>query len=267
MNLQLHITEEQKEQFLLKLGYNKKEIIVKNIYFGESGPSYSTLKMNIYYTIDIDNKFISNKYYNEMKEEYDAQFVDYEIMFDINKINFIYSVKRLSDGEIFTIGDKMYYSTDSENHQFKKTGCIIQEFTIENNKIYVNRHYASGNKNYILENWVKFVTKQPLFTTEDGVDIYDINKDKFYWVIFKDNNNVNRVDKLWEICEIKNYCYFRYEPEYEKYFSTKKAAEEYIIENKPCLSLKNVKDNYLESLLDVNEGFLYKLKKVVKSKL
>lgn len=140
----------------------------------------------------------------------------------------IHSVKRLSDGEVFTIGDKV------NSEIFDKSCQTIFTITIDcttNNKIQIWVNNNNKSRFWYLENVTKI--KQTLFTTEDGVDIYE--GDDFYFVKIK---NSNSLDFIWEISTPNSS--FVYEPEFEKYFSTKKAAEEYIIMNKPCLSINDI---------------------------
>ena len=58
---------------------------------------------------------------------------------------------------------------------------------------------------------------------------------------------------------------FKYEPQYEKYFSTKEKAEEYILLNKPCLSLNDIK--FAISKINNPEEKRNKLKTLVKLKI
>lgn len=153
----------------------------------------------------------------------------------------IFKVKRLSDGEIFTIGDKV---TSDYSDQF--TGNI-NKFEIKNNELII--HFAGFDS---LKHIIK--CKTPLFTTEDGVDIFE--GDSYY------HNNIK-----WEIhnctkaginsgnlINVKGY----------NYFSTKDKAEEYIIMNKPCLSL-----NEIYELTNDRTGLYNRsdLEEIVKNKL
>ena len=93
----------------------------------------------------------------------------------------IHSVKR-NDGEIFTIGDKVF--SEYVNYTINKIGIV-------NDKCMVSALYDTNNPNdsrlhYNLNNLKK--AKQPLFTTEDGVDIFE--GDKIYWV------NINTFEKV-----------------------------------------------------------------------
>lgn len=152
---------------------------------------------------------------------------------DINSHDWnIHSIKRLSDGEVFTIGDKVF--SEYVNYTINKIGIV-------NDKCMVSALYDTNNSNgsrlhYNLNNLKK--AKQPLFTTEDGVDIFK-NIDKYYTPIYI-------VDKALNI----RYCEkdFSVKPsENVKYFFNKEKAEEYILMNKPVLSLKDVASIYISA--------------------
>tara|TARA_R110000744_G_scaffold147197_1_gene260137 strand:+ start:1729 stop:2658 length:930 start_codon:yes stop_codon:yes gene_type:complete len=151
----------------------------------------------------------------------------------------IHSVKRLSDGKIFTVGDII-----DRNPDYKRD--TIRGFTLYENRILVSLSdaidigYSSGkgcNMSIISH------SKPILFVTEDKVKIY---KDTASFVVNK---------KL----EISGPLMFNGKSENFKYFSTLKAAKEYVIHNTPCLSL-----NEIYSLYPTAKGVL---EKIVKNKL
>ena len=154
------------------------------------------------------SKFLHNKDY-KFKNMYPTEFWD------------IYSVKRISDNKIFTIGD-FYEDLIIEKMFMSVAGDILTTY--------------------------KPKVKQPLFTTEDGVDIfegdysYGVHNSKFDIVAIKHVNTVYVTDNFIE-------------------FSTKEKAEEYILMNKPCLSLKEIKETTTIKGLS-----LKKLEKLVKQK-
>lgn len=82
-----------------------------------------------------------------------------------------------------------------------------------------------------LENAIK---SKILFRTEDGVDIYENGT---FWFI--DNYHNNWHLKFWDckiMSSINNDIYL-----FDKLkFSTRKAAQEYIYLNKPCLSINDI---------------------------
>lgn len=147
-----------------------------------------------------------------------------------NPLYKIYSVKRLSDGEIFTIGEK---TTDG----------IITKFEILDNVLIV----------FIFDiTWIKLdliqKAKQPLFTTTDGVDIYkgDIVYPVTAWFEY---SSITAGEKTLLLFPNR------------KFFSTKEKALDYIIMNKPCLSIKDVN-------LAIGEKYISDiLEKLVKDKL
>jgi hypothetical protein len=130
----------------------------------------------------------------------------------------IESVKRLSDGTVFTVGDKVIFLSHTTvlehiclNKQkqvcFKIKGCYA---VLEN--VFSNNDFKHAPK--------------PLFTTEDGIDIYLMKK---YWCVYPDFSYENFSANIGSGKE-KSY----------KYFSTEAAAENYIMFNKPCLSVQEI---------------------------
>lgn len=129
----------------------------------------------------------------------------------------IYSVKKLSDGEEFTIGDKAIP---------KK--CKPNTFTITGFKLDCNNNHmlALGGNGGININKLKPV-KKPLFTTEDNVDIFEGDG---YWKVIKETCQILPILKAT-----------RHEALRSKVFSTKAKAKEYSLINKPCLSMQDLK--------------------------
>ena len=120
----------------------------------------------------------------------------------------IHSIKRLSDSQIFTIGDEL------------KNNQKIISISLIDNQIRIYSQYSF----YYLKDIVK--VRQKLFTTFDNVDIFKGD------ISFGVNSNF----KLSEVKHInKLYIYPNV-----KEFSTKEKAEEYILLNKPCLSLTEI---------------------------
>ena len=152
----------------------------------------------------------------------------------------IHSIKRLLDGELFTLDDVIQskvtspYNNDYPHHKQKR--LIITGFDFKNDLI-VNVKTVDDDKFYgktiLLKNIIH--VKKPLFTTEDRVNMFEGDE---YW-------NVN---VLFNIKHIPNCYNFRTEKEYVLFnslnnnncFSTRTAAEEYVLMNKPCLSINNV---------------------------
>ena len=143
----------------------------------------------------------------------------------------LYSLKRISDGEVFTIGDRV-------------SKGVIKRLDLE------NEGYSTSDVGdwKLLKECVKV---KPVFTTEDDVEIF-VN-DEYWWV--NKSSYYRGYTSYAELPEYKNYLYF----------STMEAAEEYILLNKPCLSINEV----LESIETCTDEFILLqdvLKKQVKSK-
>lgn len=134
----------------------------------------------------------------------------------------IHSVKRLSDGEIFTIGDKIDWGNISKS-------VLITKIELNRDQIVVFAKYHSNMEGSLPLNIIN-KSKQKLFTTEDNVDI------------FEDKNHYFYVNKNWYIDEIHNINKLNYETYHKNkpLFSTKEKAEEYILIHKPCLSLNDI---------------------------
>ncbi len=132
------------------------------------------------------------------------------------------SIKRLSDGEIFTIGDII---------NFKSSGLPITEIII-NSSWQGGIVFRNGNSNGIAISYAEKVKKpKPLFTTYDGVDIYENDE---YFVLHK---------TCWFINKTRATNYTKGTDITYLYFSSKEEAEKYLILNKPVLTLNDVYRN------------------------
>lgn len=149
----------------------------------------------------------------------------------------IHSVRRESDQEIFAIGDKISWG-ETGIYEVTLTEFIIRQGRL---KFYYNRLSGEGSPCDFLDavRLHKIPTptqpvvedKPILFTTEDGVEIKEGN---LFWY-----TNIH----VWEVLSIAaNNWSVNYVIVVNKYktFSTKEAAEQYILENKPCLSLNDL---------------------------
>jgi hypothetical protein len=209
---------------------------------------------NDYLYKDNNNYYVSlkcNKYPEFWEEivERDWKILDTNISDNLKQS--ISSVKRLSDGEIFTIGDEL------------TEGTILRFYLSDyNDGIYLDTKKISDNNIHSyyglpLDKWVKY--KQPLFTTEDGVDIYEYDA---IWVVSSNFNTIYTT-------AFSNK-YGNSKTAYKIVFSNKKAAEEYILWNKPCLSLNDVASIYPgvnKNHSNTPSHQAERLKELVKSKL
>jgi hypothetical protein len=132
-----------------------------------------------------------------------------------------------------------------------KLGYIVEA---SNHSMFKNQAYYRGvriNSSNNQEFWEEIIEK-PLFTTEDGVDVFEKQE------VFELINNT----KIFRITFLK--CTSMTGKNSRKYFSTKEKAENYILMNKPCLSLNDV-----FNMGGKNNSIAFKkgLKDIVKSKL
>jgi hypothetical protein len=141
----------------------------------------------------------------------------------------IHSVRRLSDGEVFSLGDDV--------ECMGRVGKIIKlDTSRQNDGFYVDVQYDKISSYHNKElSGIKKVTKLPipLFKTEDGVEVFENDRawwvDKYFSTDFYDFTvSSDRQNDL------KHY------PKDYKYFSKKEAAEEYILLHKPLLSVNDV---------------------------
>lgn len=190
------------------------------------------------------NRQIYYSKYSTIKDRFARNINTYPIIFDnnINVIKEIHSVKRLSDGEIFTIGDIL------------EKGAVIDKFYFEDfgegdELVFWNNKAGGGN---FIKNINKI--KKPLFITEDGIEIF---KESDCWVVTPQHYRLFKWSRTNKTII-----------DGEKYFSTKKVAEDYIILNKPCLSIKNIDDSLEKHKHIINKiTFRDFLKNIVKCKL
>lgn len=146
----------------------------------------------------------------------------------------IYSVKRKSDGEIFTVGDKIFPNNKIYKFELKNDILTIWHYDISfSTPVIKGPSGQPGNCSWIkgIDNLKKI--KQPLFTTEDGVDIF--KNDEYYYINSSFNNPWEIVNTKADHPDLINKNDLTY-----KRFSTKEAAEEYILMNKPKYSLNDI---------------------------
>jgi len=162
----------------------------------------------------------------------------------------IHSVKRLSDGKVFNVGDK---TNKGFIKGFMRYNDVLH-CTCKDQSLFYN-----GNINKLN------IIKKPLFTTEDGVDIFEGDK---YYALALTFKPVFR-EAIYNEIGRSNISYDYNDPEKRKvlnnngryYFSTVEKAEECILVNKPCLCLNDIytKENGITPL--------HKLIEIVKKKI
>lgn len=139
---------------------------------------------------------------------------NFETILRVSDCFTIHSVKRLSDGEVFTIGDETSHGTISSIEiNISYDGGVL--FRLKEKTIIICLATAK-----------KLPKKTPLFTTEDGIDVFE--GDILFYVLKSFQIHSNPANKL----DGTNKDY--------KYFSTKENAEDYVIYNKPCLSVNEI---------------------------
>ena len=198
------------------------EKIGASIYVGGSGNTFQIRKEYIEYHSEFWEEVIE-KDYEILCIKHKKSKCFYRNSINLRNLNLydIHSVKRLSDGEVFTVGDRInHYGEYAKNEFSTKTYTLKEIYFIEENKLtfYVGKSFNLGAISAS-----KY--KLPLFTTEDGVDIFKNTK---FWYI---DNFIIKTYITREFSEI--------ESSYKK-FSTKEKAEEYILLNKPCICLKDL---------------------------
>lgn len=152
----------------------------------------------------------------------------------------ISEVRRLSDGEVFSIGDEVKYS-DEPN-----------PFTIEYFHISDVGNMMAGVRSYRYSiDYIKKV-KPALFTSDDGVDIHEGDT---IWYVRKD----------WSYTDVEIHA----KPSNQscKYFSTQEAAEEFILMNKRCLSVNDVVKKFEDKFSFTANTYYFELKELAKEKI
>jgi hypothetical protein len=142
----------------------------------------------------------------------------------------IHKVKRLSDGEIFTVGDIISCKNGSSNKRLDKIKLVNDDSSFVNGIWF---HYSSGCSHF--KHAIK--QKQPIFLTHDGKDIF-------------------AGDKVWYINKATLYSSFlipvlgtKFFSDINAYFLTQEAASDYIKRNKVLFTT--------EDGVDIKKGDTY----------
>ncbi len=147
----------------------------------------------------------------------------------------IYSISRLSDNQVFTVGDDII--EQGEHSKIKSFKIIVNDLAIR------IKHQVTKGLSTIFQfsKFEHYIPKKVLFTTKDGKKVFE--GDKVYIVIVDDDNNIstNEEGKHFEsqICS-SEHGGTRYEFVQNRCFSTKEAAEDWIFKNKPCISYQDM---------------------------
>jgi len=152
----------------------------------------------------------------------------------------IHSIERLSDGEVFELGATAKTKTSIGTHiirsfqiqtKLKSIGIDGVVFYKGVDEIWVEWDKDSGG------NWLDKIeiVKDPIFTSEDGVEIFTGND---LFILSCNNGSITDISPVSE--ELKTHPFKGVNGEGFKYFSTKKATENYVLMNRVSLSLNDV---------------------------
>ena len=170
----------------------------------------------------IPKRFIENSNdWEEVKE------LDYEIIKSCPIEGSIFSVKRVSDGEIFTIGDKI----DSHSGVFK-----INKINIFKKSV---RFWADYTTSDSVAYTLKYVqkAKEPLLTTQDGIELFE--GDVYYFIWLSSPASCQKINTVYNhilepLANNTNWS------ENARFFAEKENAERYINLNSPKYSIKDI---------------------------
>lgn len=171
----------------------------------------------------------------------------FERSFVINHHNLekvITSVTRLKDNKKFSLGDVVLLEGDT----FKR--YTIRNFEVFNKDLLVHFDFSVSN----LKN-LSYI-EPVVFTSYDGEELTE--KDEYYVVTDKFNFSMGGSPVQWPSFSKDKVTYKR--------FAKKENAEEYITENNPCLSYKDI-DGILDSYLVNRTVQMQKVKEFVKNRL
>lgn len=167
----------------------------------------------------------------------------------ISPLYAIHSVRRLSDGEVFELGKNV-------QHVDGHYSAVITEFYLPSDERGEMWFYCDGQKDTVknLNNFTNLPTPKPLFTTEDGVDLFSIS-DTVYGVCPKGTWETRELGLLLEPNKT-NW----------KWFAIPYNRDRYVLLNKPTLSVSDVMDLY-QNHSENFETFLSAVSEAAKAKL
>jgi hypothetical protein len=187
-----------------------------------------------------------NGYY---RNNYGSEFPYGSLMFDEKgasvkngKIK-IHSVRRINDGEVFTVGDEVCFQRQSNLH------FVIDNFCIRQDKVMLARSKDDGFGGSVVEVIDRACdlkkAKPILFKTKDGKSVYE--DDEYWYADIKESSCPTA-------CKYNASFGGHYGNSYSsKTFSTQEAAEQYIKDNNPDL----VNQKLIESIRYYEENIPY----------
>jgi len=160
----------------------------------------------------------------------------------------IFSVKRISDSEIFSIGD-LHKSTLNMRKDWPP--CKITKFIIADDGTMITEN--DGNCRNPLHQIEKVKESIPLFTTEDNVPVFEGME---YWYVSCNS---------WKLLKCGPAKINAVDVADGWFFSTKEAAEDYIVVYKPCLSIWDIACSTIPA--SAANSLMDQLKSIVKIKI
>jgi hypothetical protein len=159
----------------------------------------------------------------------------------------IHSVRRLSDGEVFTLGDELE-DTFMDNQE--KIDAFLPNYKGNQLWLSIDKERGFGCALSVAN---KRPTPKPLFTTEDGVDIYE------------ETVTLHGINTETWIPGRLHFSRIFQDPEW-KWFAIPYNRDRYILMNKPTLSLNEVL-GILQSEAWHSTDFVEKINQLAKAKL
>lgn len=182
----------------------------KNKHTGDIVKTYSE-----HYYISTETACIPKRFIELSNDWEEVVERDYEVTLTRRVPYTILSVKRLSDGEVFSVGDLITGHSYTDARVIKKIKIRYDE------SIQLEQKYGSTDLAYATK------VQQPLFLTHDGKDIipghivWYVNKKNFYHDHFQAFSGI------------------KFNSDLNAYFLTKAAAENYIVQKSHTLSIED----------------------------
>ena len=180
-------------------------------------PHYEILAFKHVNSGDLSTKRKNGLFLNDPDPNKDGQYREYRDF----SIWTIYRVKRLSDGEVFTVGDR--YEVTNPIKETRTIGIMYES----SDKLMIRpREFGISELCEIQK------PKKPILTTEDGVDLY--KGDVALRVLTKSSwpiEGITIYKEWWDRQPILTDW---------KYFSTKEAAEKYVYLHKPMFTRQDI---------------------------
>lgn len=156
----------------------------------------------------------------------------------------IYKVQT-SETDVWTIGDKVCWDWYKSDYPY----FTISKFYYRDNEIVFDTIEDSAQAFKFFKSLKCYKAKEPLFVTEDGVEIFELDTE--FFVVNTSNDEFRLIPNK---CSSRNT---NFKWAHLKIFSTKEAAEKYIDDNKPMFSKKQILDALEFSKVHGISGVIY----------